>query len=114
MRAPAKTKPAEANRLRDKKEKKSRNFAAANVYRGLLKIFNKTYGNADEMRDLWEIFKDNAYVDNEGNVVINIEQLGYDVLMNELQDRAIGKVMGKYREALEDNPDWHRMSAPLP
>ena len=66
MRAPAKTQLVEAHRLRGKNEKKSRNFAAANVYRGMLKIFNKTYGNFDEMRDLWEIFKENAYIDNDG------------------------------------------------
>lgn len=109
---PVTTRVSQGNRLRTRKEKKSRTYAASRVYRALLKVFNESYGTYDEAREFYEIFQDNSHLDANGDVVLNIEQFAYDLFMNELQDRAIGKVMGKYREALEDNPTWHALSAP--
>lgn len=112
MRLPPKTKVAEGNRLRSKKEKKGRNYAAANMYRGLLKVINKTYGEVDELRDVYHAFRENSWIDNNGDLMLNIEQFATDIFMMQLEDKAIGKIMSKYREALQDNPTWHSLSAP--
>lgn len=111
MRLPPKTKVAEGNTLRGPKEKKGRNYAAANAYRGLLKLINKTYGEVDELRDIYDAFRENSWIDNNGDLMLNIEQFANDIFWMQLEDKAIGKLMGKYREALQDNPTWHALSA---
>ncbi len=74
--------------------------------RGLYKLVNKTYGTVDEWMDVIDIFKENMWFDKDGNLVADWEQIGMDLLMNELQDRAIGKMSGYHKEMIQENGWW--------
>ncbi len=94
------------NRLRGKKERKGSSHAAGMFLRGLYKLTNKTYGTVDEWMDIIDIFKENMWFDKDGNLVADWEQIGMDLLMNELQDRAIGKMSGYHKEMIQENGWW--------
>jgi len=106
MRINNKTKVDEGNRLRGPREKKGHGHAAGMFLRGLYKIINRTYGTYDEFMELKEILMDNIGVDKRGNIIVYWEQIGYDLLMRELQDRAIGKMSGLHREMIQQNGWW--------
>lgn len=98
--------PMRGNRLRGKKERKGASHAAGMFLRGLYRLINKTYGTVDEWMDIVDIFKENMWFDKDGNLVADWEQIGFDLLMNELQDRAIGKMSGFHKEMIQQNGWW--------
>ena len=106
MRTPARTKPDEGNRLRGPNEKKGQSHAAGMALRGLYKFINKTYGEYDEFMDLKDILLANIWLDEDGNLVVDWLQLGFDLIMNDLQDRAIGKMSGYHREMIQEQGWW--------
>ena len=106
MRIPSRLKPGNGNRLRGPKEKKGTGHAAGIALRGLYRFINKTYGEFDEFMDLKGILMDNIWLDEDGNLVVDWLQLGFDLIMNDLQDRAIGKMSGYHREMIQEQGWW--------
>jgi hypothetical protein len=122
LRLRSRVKPRLAKRRREenKRRKDSKETSASAKYRRILRLVNKTFGEATEMADLYEVIAWNitiagrplatyadpaqalAYAAETGDWDADFEQMAADYAMMELTDRAIGSVMRSHRQTLNE------------